>query len=63
MKMTKLAEIRKQKGLTQEELAQKLGVKDITISRYERGERQLTIEKAQAIANALGCTISELIGG
>ena len=62
MKMTKLAEIRKQKGLTQEELAQKLGVKDITISRYERGERQLTIEKAQAIANVLGCTISELIG-
>ena len=63
MKMIKLAEIRKQKGLTQCELAERIGVKDITISRYERGERQLTIKKAQQIAMALGCTVSDLIGG
>lgn len=61
MKMTKLAQVRKQKGFTQIELADKCGWKKSTISDYERGTRQPNITKLQVLANALDCKISDLI--
>jgi len=61
MKMVKLAEIRKSKGLTQTELAKILGCKKSTISDYERGERQPNLEKLQNLAKALDCTVNDLI--
>ena len=61
MKMTKLAEWRKKKGLTQTELAKMCGWKKSTISDYERGEREPNITKLEKLATALGCRISDLI--
>lgn len=61
MKMTKLAAIRKSRGLTQIELADKCGWKKSTISDYERGEREPNITKLQVLAKALDCTVSDLI--
>lgn len=48
-----LREWREHKGWTQAELADRLGVGQDTISRYENGQRQLTIDVQAAIAEAL----------
>ena len=61
MKMSKLAEKRKEKGFTQEELAKKLGLNNKTISRYERGERNPSLDAIGRIAEVLDCTINDLI--
>jgi len=60
----KLAEniriIRKQKGLSQEELADRAGLHRTYIGSVERGERNIAIEAIQKIATALNCGISQL---
>ena len=48
-----IREVRKAKALTQKELAEKLGVAETTVNRYESGEQNLTIETLQKVANAL----------
>ena len=53
---------RKQLGLSQEELAQKIGTKKQVISKYELGQRSPKIYMANAIAEALGTTLNELLG-
>lgn len=52
---------RKAKGLTQTELAKKVGCKQVEISRWESGKIQPTIESLKAIANALDYPIEKLI--
>lgn len=47
-------EIRKRKGVTQEELARVLGTKQEAISRFENGKENITMERAEQIASALG---------
>lgn len=53
--------MRKQKGLTQKELAQKLGVSQQMINQYENNSSNLTFETLQKIATALDVSINELI--
>lgn len=53
--------IRKSKGLTQRELAEKIGVTDSAITRYEKGDREPNIETLNKIATALEVTINDLI--
>ncbi len=53
---------RKQKKLSQSELAQMIGVNQTAVSQWERGATMPTLDKAAMIANALGCTIDELYG-
>ncbi len=55
----KLKEYRVKKGLTQQELAQKLGVTWEMVSRYERGEN-LTIGRLIQLSQILGFDISTL---
>ena len=55
-----LKEIRKAKGITQTELANKLGVKRTTLSMWELGESAPTVRILPALAAALGCSIDEL---
>ena len=45
---------RKAKGLTLKEVAQRLGVSETTVSKYEIGSQNLTIETLKKIADALG---------
>jgi len=52
-KSNRIAEIRKAKGLTQQELAEALGVHWITVSKLERGVMQLTSTWIEKIAAAL----------
>ncbi len=58
----RIKEIRKEKGFTQEELAQGLSVTRQYISLLERGEAQATISVGIEIANKLGICIYTLFG-
>lgn len=57
----RIAELRKRKGLSQLQLAQRLGVTSVTVSRYELGRRQLTTATLDRIAEALNVSIAELV--
>lgn len=49
-----IRQYRKVAGLTQEELAQKVGISTMSIRRYEGGERVAPREMIESIATALG---------
>lgn len=55
--MNRLKELRKQKKLTQQGLADEISVSKITILRWENGERQIKEEKAQQLADYFGVSI------
>lgn len=57
----KLQELRKQKGLTQEELAKELYVSRTAISKWESGRGTPNIESLRAIANFFSVTVDELL--
>lgn len=54
--------LRKERGLTQQELADRLGTTKSTISMYERGERRPGLDIAEAITDFFGVDLSYLIG-
>ena len=56
-----IARLRRERGLTQGQLAQKVGCYAKDISRWENGERKPASKSLHALANALGCTIDELM--
>lgn len=56
-----IAEMRKQKQMTQKELAEKLHVTDKAVSRWERGLGFPDINTIEALADALGISIMELM--
>ncbi len=63
MKSTKLKELRKAKGMTLDELAEKVGTSKQTIHRYENGTiANVPPGKIESLAAALGTTPSELMG-
>jgi transcriptional regulator with XRE-family HTH domain len=45
---------RRRAGLTQRELADRLGLRQATIARWERGDRQVGLEDVEAVAAACG---------
>ncbi len=47
-------QVRKEKGLTQKELGEQLGLTEITIRRYEIGSQNLTLDTIEKIADLLG---------
>lgn len=57
----KLRQWRKHRNLSQEELAEKIGVEKVTISRWERGQRGLTLTTLESLAEALHCTVYDLL--
>ena len=54
---------RKELGLTQKELAGRLGITTTNIARIEHGEQNLTIRTLAKLADVLGTTVVELVGG
>ena len=54
---------RKNKGLTQEQLAEKLGVTNKTISRWETGKYMPDLSLLKPLSEELGITLNELLSG
>ena len=64
--MTKLQNVRKEKGLTQRELAHLSGVSLRMVQHYERGEfrfENVGVGVMIRLALALGCHLSDLLDG
>lgn len=59
----KLQELRKQKGLTQEELAAALYVSRTAVSKWESGRGYPNIDSLKAIAAFFGVTVDTLLSG
>ena len=59
----KLQELRKHKGLTQEELAEVLFVSRTAVSKWESGRGYPSIDSLKAISKFFGITIDELLSG
>ena len=58
-----IAELRRQKNLTQKELAVQLGVTDKAISRWETGKGFPDVSILERLATTLDVTITELVNG
>ena len=59
--MQALRELRKQRGITQTEFAQRIGISQIAASRYERGERAVPFKIAEKIRDEFGLKDDEMI--
>ena len=59
---TRLKILRNEKGLTQKELAEKLNVRNTTISKYELKEREPDIKTLSLLSEFFGVSIDYLIG-
>jgi len=57
-----LANLRKELNMSQAELAEKLGVSQQTISKYERGTREPDNETLAKLAEIFDCSIDYLLG-
>lgn len=62
MKVAKaLAAAREKKGLSQADLAKKLGVVPSTVAGWELGTHGIRMDRLEAIAKALGVKVVELV--
>ena len=57
----KIYQLRKSCGMTQEQLAEEVGVARQTISKWELGETAPDIKQAQVLAQIFGITLNELV--
>ena len=58
----RLAALRRQRKLTQAELARALGISKSAVSMYERGNREPELELLQAMADFFSVSVSSLLG-
>jgi len=58
----RLAIIRRRKGFTQEQLAERVGLEPVSLSRVETGHRSASISTLSMIAQALGIPLADLVG-
>jgi transcriptional regulator with XRE-family HTH domain len=57
-----LVKARNRAGITQQELAQRLGKPQSFVSKYERRERRIDVPEFIAIAQAMGVSAKALLG-
>ena len=60
--MNRLKELRKEKKLSQKEIAKEMSISEKTLSRWENGESQIKPEKAQQLAKYFGVSVGYLLG-
>lgn len=61
--LERMRELRKQKNLTLKQLADIIGVAEVTVSTYERGTREPPLSVLCTIADTLGVSLDELVRG
>lgn len=59
---TRIADARKNIGMTQKALAEKLGIAASTLNGYEKGNHKPDSEILIAVSNITGCTVDYLLG-
>lgn len=59
--MNNIRDVRKQEGMTQNELAEKLGINRATLSKYENGQIDPTISQLEKISEILDVSLFDLI--
>ena len=59
----RISELRKKKGVTQEELAKLLYVSDKTVSSWEMGRTEPSLDLIVMLSEVLECDVSYLIYG
>lgn len=59
----RVAEARRRAGLTQHELAERIGVGRVSIARIENGGQTPSVTVALALARVLGGSVEALFGG
>lgn len=62
MKMTRIKELRKEKGFTQVKIQMMTGIDQSDYSKIESGKRYLTFEQCRKLAIALGTSMDYLAG-
>ena len=60
--MLRLRELRLEKGVSQDEVADALKVKNYTIGNWERNRAEPNLSAVLELANYFGCTIDYLLG-
>lgn len=60
--MNRLRELRLKRGLSQQELAKKVGISNQSISSYEKGVRKPKIEAWKKLADYFGVSVAYLQG-
>lgn len=58
----RLKKLRRERGLTQQEVADRIGVNHVTISGYERGVRKPQFKEADALADLYDVSLEYLLG-
>ena len=58
-----IAELRKQKKLTQEQLAEKLGITKNAVSKWERGLGLMDLSLLKPLSKILGVSVTEILNG
>ena len=59
----RIALLRKKKGLSQEELGNRIGLQQSAVSKLETGRRRLSAEEAREAAIALAVPVERLLSG
>lgn len=57
----RLADLRKERGLTQAELGEQIGVNQTAIGSYEIGRRRIPLSQVAPLAKSLGVSVAELV--
>jgi phage repressor protein C with HTH and peptisase S24 domain len=60
--MNQLARLRQERGLSQQQLADKLNTTAVSVGRYEREDQRLTLPLLRRLAKVLDATIAEIAG-
>ena len=60
--MQMLRRIRLDRGLTQAQLADRVGVRQSTVAAWETGTKKPSMDHAMETARVLACTVEELYG-
>lgn len=56
-----LRELRQETGLTQVQVAERLGVPQSFVSKYESGERRLDVVELRHVGEAMGVTLRDIL--
>ena len=58
----RIKRVRLENGLTQQQVAQALGLNSVTYLRYEKGQRQMPLELLPKLADLFDVTLDYLFG-